>query len=113
MCNGHNELDMSGTLTANLLLRHLYTTTVADDTLVADALVLTAMALVVLRRTKDALAEKTIALGLVGTIVDGFGFQNFTIGIALDFLGRGQTNSNLGEVILYLVVFLESHIVIV
>ena len=74
MSNRDYELDVSRALAAYLLLCHLYTTTVADDTLVADALVLTAMALVVLRRTEDALAEKTIALGLVGTIVDGFGF---------------------------------------
>ena len=42
MSYGNNELDMTGTLTANLLLSNLNTTTVADDTLVADALVLTA-----------------------------------------------------------------------
>ena len=106
-------MNVSHTLATYLLFRNFNATTVADNTLVTNTLVFTAMALVILRRTEDALAEKTIALGLVGTIVDGFGFQNFTIGIALDFLGRGQTNSNLGEVILYLVVFLESHIVIV
>ena len=62
---------MTGTLTTYLLLGNLYTTAVADDTLITDALVLTASTLIVLGRTEDALAEQTVALGLVGAIVDG------------------------------------------
>ena len=55
--NWHNECDVTSTFTTHLLLCHLNTTTVADDTFVADALVLAAMALIVLRRTEDTLAE--------------------------------------------------------
>ena len=70
MRNGHYKLDMSGTLTAHLLLGHLNTASVADNTLVANALVLSAGALIVLLGTEDALAEQSVALRLVGTVVD-------------------------------------------
>ena len=109
MCHGHNELDVTGTLAAHLLLRDLYAASVADDAFVANALVLAAVALVVLCRTEDALAEEAVALGLVGAVVDGFGFQHLTVRIGLDFLGRGQANGNLGEVALYLVFSFECH----
>ena len=109
VCHGHNELDVTGTLAAHLLLRDLYAASVADDALVANALVLAAVALVVLGRTEDALAEEAVALGLVGAVVDGFGFQHLTVRIGLDFLGRGQANGNLGEVALYLVFSFECH----
>ena len=56
----------------------LHTTAVADDALVTDALVLAAGTLVVLRRTEDALAEQTVTLRLVGTIVDGLRLCNLT-----------------------------------
>ena len=72
MCNGHHKLDMSGTLAAYLLLRHLNTAPVAYNALIAYALVLTTGTLIVLGWTKDVLAEQTITLRLVGTIVDGF-----------------------------------------
>ena len=84
---GHNELDVTSTLTTYLLLGNLYTTTVADDTLIADALVLTAGALIVLGRTKDTLAEQTVALGLVGAIVDGLRLGDLTERVLKDLLG--------------------------
>ena len=72
---------MPHALTAYLLLRDFYTASVTDDTTIADALVLTAVALEVLDRAEDALAEEAITLGLVGTIVDGLGLQHFTAGV--------------------------------
>ena len=74
--NGQYQFDVSAALTAHLLLGHLNTTTVAHDTLVADALVLTTGALIVLGRTEDTLTEQTAALGLVCTIVDGLRLRN-------------------------------------
>ena len=81
MCDGYFELDMPHALTAYLLLRDFDTASVTDDTTIADALVLTAVALEVLDRAEDALAEEAIALGLVGTIVDGLGLQHFAAGV--------------------------------
>ena len=55
--NRNTYFNMSHTLTAHFLLCNLYTTTLADNAFVANTFVFTAMALVVLGRTKDALAE--------------------------------------------------------
>ena len=84
---GHNKFDVTGTLTTHLLLCHLYTATVADDALIADALVLATGALIVLCRTEDALTEQTVTLRLVGTVVDGLGFGNLSEAALEDFFG--------------------------
>ena len=107
---GHYELDVTSTLTTYLLLGNLYTTTVADDTLITDALVLTAGTLIVLGRTEDALAEQTVAFGLIGAIVDGLRLGDLTERVLKDLLRRSQTDGNLLEITLYLCIFLESHI---
>ena len=87
MCYRHDQLDVSSTLTTHLFLGHFHTTTVADDAFVADALILSAVALIVLGRTEDAFAEKSIALGLVGAVgLMVSGFQYFTIGSSPEFL---------------------------
>ena len=102
MGNGNDKLDMACTLTANLLLCNLHTATVADNTLVTDALVFATTAFIVLGGTEDALTEKTVALRLVGTVVDGLGFSDLTVTALEDFLGRSKSDSNLREIILYL-----------
>ena len=101
---------MSATLSTNFLFGNLYTATVADNTFITDTLVLTAMALVILSRTENALAEQTIALGFVGTIVDGLRLQNLTIRIFKDLLGRCQSDGNFREISLYFIIIsLKSH----
>ena len=111
MGHGHHQLDMSGTLTTHLLLCHVNTTTVAGDVLIADALVFAAGALIILGRTEDSLAEQTITFGLIGAIVDGLRFGHLARRVLLDLGGRSQCDGNLGEIILDLGIFLESHIV--
>ena len=76
MCYRHNQLDVSHTLTAYLLLCNFNTATVADDAFVADAFVLAAVALIVFYRTEDAFAEQTVTLRLVSTVVDCFRLQH-------------------------------------
>ena len=105
----HHQGDVSGTFATHLLFGHFHTATVADDALVADTLVFSAVALIVLGRTKDALAEETVTLGLVGTIVDRLGLQHFTIGVGLNFFGRCQTDGDFCEIGFYLSVCFESH----
>ena len=73
---GHYQLNVSAALATHLLLGDFDTATVAHDTLIADTLVLAAVALVVLGRTKDALAEQAVALGLISAVVDGLRLQN-------------------------------------
>ena len=76
MSHGHNQLDVSHTLTAYLLFCNFNTATVADNAFVANALVLAAVALIVLNRTENALAEQAISLRLVCTVVDCFRLQH-------------------------------------
>ena len=106
----NNKFDMTSTLTTNFLLCYLNTTTITNDSLITDALVLSAGALVVLGRTENALAEQTITFRLVCTIIDGFRLCNLTIRIFQDLLRRGKTDGNLRKIILYLCIFFESHV---
>ena len=92
MSHRHHQLDVTRTLATNFLLSHLYTTTVAHDALVADSLILSAVAFVVSHRAENALAEETIALRLVGTVVDGFRLEHFTERIVEYRVGRGQAD---------------------
>ena len=112
VCHGHHELDVAAAFATNLLLCHLHTATVADVALVADTLVLSAMALVVLGRTEDALAEETVTLGLVGSVVDGLGLEHLAVGVCENLFGGCQTDCYLGKVSLYLIFFLKSHVLI-
>ena len=111
MCNRHNELDVSRTLTAYLLLRNLHTTTVADDAAISNSLILSAGTLEVLCRTEDALTEETVTLWLVGTVVNGLWLCHLAKGVCKNLLWRSNTNGYLGKIILYLCFFLGSHIV--
>ena len=92
---------MSGTLTTNFLLCHLNTTTVTNDTLITDTLVLTAGTLIVLGRTEDALTEQTVTLRLIGTVVDGFRFGNLTEATLEDIFGRSKSDGNFRKITLY------------
>ena len=75
----HSELDVAHALTAYFLFCHLYTATVANDTLITDTFVLAAVALVVLGRAEYALAEEAFHFGLVGTVIDCFGFLDLAM----------------------------------
>jgi hypothetical protein len=66
------------------------------------------MALIVLDRTEDALAEETVSLRFVCTIIDSLRLQDFAVGVLENLLGRCQTDTNLGEVGL-LIIFSKSH----
>ena len=71
MADGRGQFDVAHALAADLRLGDLDAAAVADLALIADALVLTAVALPVLRRSKDALAVQAVALRLQGAVVDG------------------------------------------
>ncbi len=100
--NRHNQCNVACALTTYFLLGNFHTASVADDALVANALVLTTMALVVLGRTENALAEKSVAFRLIGAVVDGLWLEYLAEGILKDFLWRCETNGYLGEISLCL-----------
>ncbi len=64
MYHGHLEGNMPHTLAANHLLGHLYAASVASNSTVLIAFVLTTMAFVIFYRTKDTLTVESITLGL-------------------------------------------------
>ena len=75
----HHQVDVAHALTTHLFLRDFYTATVAHNALVANALVLSAVAFVVLDWTKNALTKEAVTLRLVGTIVDRLRLQNLAM----------------------------------
>ena len=75
---GGSQLDETHAVTAHPALRHLHTTALADDAAVTHPFVLAAVALPVLGRAKDLLAEEPVHLGLQRAVVDGFGLGYLT-----------------------------------
>ncbi len=55
---------MTHTVTTNLAAGNLYAALVADNTLIADTLILTAMTLPILSRAKDFFAEQAVPFRL-------------------------------------------------
>ena len=90
--NRGGKLDVTHTLTSYLRTGNLNAALLADLTLEANALVLTAVTLPVLLRAKDTLAEQTFLFRLLGTIVYGFRTEHFTVGPFSYLVGRGKSD---------------------
>src|SRR5439155_17439284 len=99
MRDRRSEVDVTHPLTADLLARHLDAAALADDALVADALVLAAVALPVLGRTEDALAEEAVALRLERAVVDGFRLGYLARGPVPNLLARRESDADGVEII--------------
>ena len=72
----HRELDVAHPLAPHLGERDLHAAAVAYDATVADPLVLAAVALPVLDRAEDPLAEQPVLLWLERAVVDGLGLDD-------------------------------------
>ena len=70
MCDWGCELDVAHALTPDLGTRNFHATAVADDALVADFLVFTTVALPVLGRAEDALAEEPVFFRAQSAVVN-------------------------------------------
>src|SRR5262249_28805904 len=90
----NRERDVSEPLAAHLGLRHLDAAAIADDAAVADALVLTAIALPVLDRAEDLLAEQPVLFRLERAVVDRFGLRHLAVRPAPDHVGRREPNAD-------------------
>src|SRR5690606_7676835 len=86
------QLDMGHALTADLGKCDFNTTFFADDTTVLESLVLAAQALIVLGRPENLRAEQAVALGLEGTVIDGFRLLDLAIGPGTNFFRGSQRN---------------------
>ena len=94
VADGRGQFDVAHALAADLRLGDLDAAAVADLALIADALVLTAVALPVLRRSKDALAVQAVALRLQGAVVDGLRLFDLTVAPVADLLRRSKADLN-------------------
>ena len=86
------QLDVAHPLPADLGPGDLHAAAVADFPLVADFLVLAAVALPVLGGPEDALAEEAVPLGLQGAVVDGLGLLHLAVGPGADLLRGGHAD---------------------
>ena len=84
------QLDVAHTLAADLCLGDLNAAAVADLALITDALVLTAVALPVLGRSKNALAVQAVALRLQGAVVDGLRLLHLAVAPLADLTGEAR-----------------------
>ena len=98
MCaTGSGQSDMAHSLAANLALDDLNATLFADYAAMLHALVFSAVALVVLYRSKNLGTEKTILLGLEGSVVDGFRLLDLALRPVTDLLRAGKHDSDCAE----------------
>src|SRR5262249_14542280 len=84
------QLDVAHALAAHLGARDLDAAALADDALEADALVLAAVALPVLRRTEDLLAEEPVLLRLERAVVDRLRLLHLTVRPRADLVRGGE-----------------------
>jgi hypothetical protein len=94
----HGELDVPHPLAPHLGQRDLHAALVADHPAVADPLELPAVALPVLDRSEDALAEEPVPLRLEGAVVDGLGLGHLPEAPRTDLIGRGDLHLDEVEV---------------
>src|SRR5690349_615909 len=111
----HAQLDVAHALAPHLAQRHLDAAPVADHPAIADPLVLPAVALPVLDRTEDALAEEAVLLRLERPVIDRLRLGDLAprppgalplqlqafalLGVArpADLFGRGDANADVVE----------------
>src|SRR5204863_9291217 len=93
------QVDVTHPLAPHLLPGHLDAAALADDPLLADALVLAAVALPVARRPEDALAEEAVALRLQRAVVDRLRLRDLTRRPVADLLAGGKPDPNRVEIV--------------
>ena len=86
------QINVAHAVTPDLGLGDFNATLLANDTAVFQALVLAAQALIVLDGAEDFCAKESIALGLEGSVVDGFWFFDLAKRPRTDLLRRGNAD---------------------
>ena len=90
MDNGSLKLDVTHALAAHLVTRYFNTTTLTDESLDVDPLVLATGTLPSLLGSEDLLTEESVLLRLVGAVVNGFWLLDFARGPRVDVLGPNR-----------------------
>ncbi len=94
----HAQGNVPHALSADRLPGDLHAAPVTDNPLVPDALVFPAVALIVLNRAEDFLAEETTHLRLKGPVVDGLGLHHLAVRPLQNILRRRKANGDAIEV---------------
>ncbi len=79
MRDGRAELDVTHAFAANDRACDFNATLLADNALVADTPVLSAVTFVVLFGTEDLLVKETVLFRALGAVVDGFWLCDFAV----------------------------------
>ena len=93
--DGRGQLDVAHAVATHLRPRDLDAAALADDALEAHPLVLAAVALPVLGRPEDLLAEEAVLLGAQRPVVDRLGLLDLAVGPSPDGVARGQAYAQL------------------
>ena len=91
------EFNVAHAVTAHLGTRDFNATTLTDDALEADALVLAAVALPVASRSEDLLAEQAILLRTERAVVNRLRLLHFTVGPVTNLVRFGEADFQLIE----------------
>jgi hypothetical protein len=94
MDDWRGEIDVSKTFTTNFRLDNFNAAFLADNAAMLHSFIFTAVALIVLDRTKDFCTEQTIAFWLECTIIDRLWFFDFTMAPLMDFLRASQADAH-------------------
>ena len=95
--DGRGQLNVAHAVAADLGPGDLDAAALADDALEAHPLVLAAVALPVLGRAEDLLAEEPVLLGAQRAVVDRLGLLDLAVGPTPDGVARGQSDAQLVE----------------
>ena len=96
------QINVAHAFAAHLGKRHFHAALFTNDAAVLQTLVLAAKALVILHRPEDLRAEQTVALGLLGAVIDRFRLLDFAVRPGVDLFGTRETDANRFEVIVLL-----------
>ena len=99
MRDGRGKLDMPHAGTPHLRARNLHAALFADDALVTDTLILSAVAFPVLGGAEDLFAEQAVPFGLLRAVVDGLGLGDLAVRPFPDFFGRSNADLNGIEIV--------------
>src|SRR3989338_5969218 len=97
MRNRRRQLDMAHALTAYLRQSYFHPAAVADNALMFDAFVLSAIAFPIPRRPKYLLAEKPVLFRFKGTVINGLGFFDLAARPRPDHVGRRNLDRDVIE----------------
>src|ERR1041385_8165792 len=101
MHNGNCKRDMSHAFASHTFLSDFDAAPIADDSLISDPLILTAMAFPIADRAEDFFTEQSVLFRPERSVINRLGFCYFPMRAGKNQIRRRQCNSNLRKSFLY------------